>query len=225
MRCTAAHPQTPHAWRGFSLIELLLVLGITALIAILAFVIYPMVQSSVQARSETDRYLGLAANLSSSMGVLHNYQAFGQGYPGSASNNTLGSTFVRSLWSNGSGSPTGTTVNNMWGGSVSLVAYRDMEILNKPTGSVWLIQDNNVPPQVCPKLLANLSSPGNPFVAIGIMQTGTSQFTWFQIKNQAAAQAMGYTKNMSTPNMDDVLGVCDFMGSNGNNIGILVFGE
>lgn len=56
---------TSRASRGFSLIELLLVLGVLAILLVAAFVVYPQVQSSNRANMESQNFSAMSAKISS----------------------------------------------------------------------------------------------------------------------------------------------------------------
>lgn len=67
--------------RGFSLIELLLVLGVLAILLVAAFVIYPQVQSSSRANQESQNFTAMAAKISSLYATGSRFEGL---------NNTLG---------------------------------------------------------------------------------------------------------------------------------------
>lgn len=166
---------------GFSLVELLLVLGVTALLAIAAFVIYGFVSASVQANDETQRLYGIAANINSSLGMYRDYSGFGSGYPGSGSVNQAAYAFLQKPYG-----ATSTTVTNRWGGKVYLNMYRDGYNMGNGPNGIWVLVEYNIPADVCPKLLANLAAPNSPFIGVATTSLQyASSFGWVQLSDRA----------------------------------------
>ena len=103
----------PRSSRGFSLIELLLVLGVLAILLVAMFVVYPQVRSSQQASREASNAIVLQAGLRSAFAPGGNYAALGSMGSGQ------GETFVnRSLIAPASmndGNPSATALQSSWG--------------------------------------------------------------------------------------------------------------
>ena len=98
--------------QGFSLLELLLVLGVIAALAIAAFIVYPSVQASNQAQSEVSNLNTVRAN------ILQSYnRGIFTGLDNDAINTARG---VPPAW-NGGVTTAGTALNDIWGGAITVV--------------------------------------------------------------------------------------------------------
>jgi len=97
---------------GFSLLELLLVLGVIAALAIAAFIVYPSVQASNQAQSEVSNLNTARANI---------LQLFNRGVFTGLDNDTINTARGIPLAWNGGVTAAGTTLTNIWGGLVTIV--------------------------------------------------------------------------------------------------------
>lgn len=103
----------PRLLRGFSLIELLLVLGVLAVLLVAMFVVYPQVRASQQARREASNAIMLQAGLRSAFASSGNYGALG------AMGSGQGESFVNRARiapaSMNDGDPAATALQSSWG--------------------------------------------------------------------------------------------------------------
>lgn len=135
--------QLPRIQKGFSLIEMLLVLGVLAVLLIGAFVVYPKVQAANQAKNEI-------ANLNYIKASINNlYASKGGNYEGlTTSLANQARAFPSSM---NSGVYTGEAILNSFGGGVSIV---DVAASNARTFNIYY---RNVPENVCLSLVAGAS--------------------------------------------------------------------
>lgn len=127
--------------QGFSLIEVLLVLGIIAVLAIAAFVIYPQVMSSSRANSEQSNIMTIAAATKN----LFN------GRYGTTGTNLLpvvnqARGIPNSM--NGGDFTSGSVISSAWGGGVALETAASAS-----GGSAFAITYQDMPFDICQKLI------------------------------------------------------------------------
>lgn len=133
--------------RGFSLIELLLALGVIAILLVAAFVIYPQVRVSQQINQEKSNLSMLQSGIRAALAPQGgNYAVLG------AVTETTGNQFANQArivpTSMNSGDFSGSTITNGWGGAVVLHATVGTFEGYRP-GRSFGIQYNNVPQAAC----------------------------------------------------------------------------
>lgn len=211
--------------RGFGLLEIILVFVLVIAAGVITFSVFQSAQSSAQADDEAQRLTTVAANLRSTMGINHNYAALWNGYPGSGTVNPVASQFLSSAYKV---QPPGVVggATNVWGGKVYLNNYRDSFSIAMPDNSLFVLVDQNIPVDVCPKLLMNLMAQGGVFYAVAFGKADTSSFTFIQLKNPAKAAQQGYTGNRTTPSFGQFADYCSGMEEFApGKITISVFGQ
>lgn len=119
--------------QGFTLLEILLVIGIAAVIAIAAFMAWPAVQSSQRANAEQSRAMTIAAGVK---------QAYNGRYSGVSNENVIRAKIPPSDMING------TALNSSWGGTVTVAPAA--------TNTKFTITYDTVPENVCLKLAPGL---------------------------------------------------------------------
>lgn len=103
--------------KGFSLIELLLVLGVLAILLVAAFVVYPQVRDRNQANAEVSNLTAIKAN------VTNLYASKGGNYKGLDNTVAVQARVYPSNMTTLAGTGSGTsTANSAWGGDVTTVA-------------------------------------------------------------------------------------------------------
>lgn len=127
-------------YKGFSLLELLLVLGIVSALIVAAFIVYPKVQSSQRAEQE-------AKNISAIIAGVESLYAGKADYTGISEVVLINAKLIPANMLIGSGSM--TQVYNSFKGIVAVVNA-------SPKG--WGIVYDNVPSAECSKISASLSS-------------------------------------------------------------------
>lgn len=127
--------------QGFSLVELLLVLGVIALIAIAAFIIYPQVQAGTQANTEDTNTTTIAANVKSLFGNSGSYSSLSAG--SDSTDGQAKAIFPSSMLAT-------ATVQNMWGGNVTLGP--------DGTKTKFVLTYNGVPDAACVKYVAGVAA-------------------------------------------------------------------
>lgn len=133
--------------RGFSLIEMLLVLGVLAILLVAAFVVYPRVQLSNQINQEKANLSMLQNGIRSTLAPQGGkYTVLG------AQGQTVGNRFANQArivpaTMNG-GDYEGSTITNGWGGTVVIHSTTGSFEGHRP-GRAFGIQYNNVPQDAC----------------------------------------------------------------------------
>lgn len=133
--------------RGFSLIELLLTLGVIAILLVAAFVIYPKVRLSQQINQEKANLSALQAGIRSMLaGQGGNYSVLG------AVGETRGNRFANQarvvpITMNG-GDYEGSTITNGWNGAVVLHSTVG-SFEGYQAGRSFGIQYNGIPTEAC----------------------------------------------------------------------------
>lgn len=144
--------------RGFSLVEILLVIGIIIALAIAAFVLYPRVQMSQQANQESSNLTAIAAQTK---------QVFSNGvYDGLTNDVALAARiFPTTMTQNltAAGSP----VRNVWKGAVTIA---DAAPTTAGTRE-FVITYNAVPAEACVRLATGV---GNNFDQIRVGASGAA---------------------------------------------------
>jgi prepilin-type N-terminal cleavage/methylation domain-containing protein len=131
--------------KGFTLIEILLVIGIIAILAIAAFVIFPQVQASSRANNEQNNIATIAA------GVKNLYGSAGK-YDG-VTNDVINVARIFPASMNGGSNATGVSIKSSWDGAVSVL----------PVGAAapyknFSITYSAVPAAVCTKLVPAIAA-------------------------------------------------------------------
>lgn len=132
---------------GFSLIELLLVLGVLAILLVAAFVVYPQVRDDSLAERTTKTTMSVAAGVES---LFHN-----SSYSGLNNAMAIDANLVPDHMVVEQGSP---DLASEWGGSVSVSAAG-------ANSRGWRIVYEDVPEQICNRLIGGL---GGHFSIIAI---------------------------------------------------------
>ena len=127
--------------RGFSLVEILLVLGIIALLAIAAFIIFPQVQAANRANTEQANITTMAAGIKNLYGATRNY---GGTTPISPTILIQAKIAPSSMYGNATGA---TALTSSW----------SQPVLVAPVGTTqFSITYNAVPTEVCTRLVPGL---------------------------------------------------------------------
>lgn len=144
--------------RGFSLVELLLVLGVIALLLVAAFVVYPQVRDRNQANTELTNIRAIQTGVRSVFaGKGGNYEGLGRG----RSVNDRGIANQARLFPvgmNGGDYSQNAPITSSWGGQVWV--WRN-PVVTTPKGTIpwgfsFGILYQNLPPNVCVHLLPSL---------------------------------------------------------------------
>ncbi len=145
--------------KGFSLIELLLVLGVLAILLVAAFVVYPQVRDRNQANAEVANLTAMKAN------VTNLYASKGGNYAGLNQDIANQARVFPSSMNGGSYTP-GTRINSSWGGEV--VVEED------PSNSRrFNVRYTMVPAGVC---LGLVSGAATNFLDVEVGPTGSEGF-------------------------------------------------
>lgn len=130
--------------RGFSLLELLLVLGVIAALAIAAFIVYPSVQAGNQAALESTNIATIRAGVQSLYEATNEYASLTTDV---ANQSRL---FPASM--NGGIYTAGAPITNVWGGGVTV------ETSTLVAGTHFDITYNDVSNAACVKMVPALST-------------------------------------------------------------------
>lgn len=156
--------------QGFSLVELLLVLGVIALIAIAAFIIYPSVQAGAQANTEASNATAIVAGVKNLFGAKGNYQGLtdavacqAQVYP---------STMVGGATTASTCALSANAPKSAWGEAVTLA-------VGAAPYNQFAIHYSKIPSATCTKLLSN--------IAANFDSVGTTAIGSFDIKKSGQA--------------------------------------
>lgn len=163
---------------GFSLIEMLLVLGVLAVLLIAAFVVYPRVRLAQQVHVEKENLSILQAGIQSKLAAQNgNYTSLG------AIESGIGNTFANRAKitpeSMNNGNFAGSSIVNSWGGTVIIHATGGGSFDGYQSGRAFGIQYNGVPKEACAQFV--LGSIGN-FVAAWV-NGSTGAGTYLTPKN------------------------------------------
>jgi hypothetical protein len=156
--------------KGFSLIELLLVLGVLAILLVAAFVVYPQVRDRNQANTEASNLTSIKA------GVNNLYASKGGNYTGLTSGVANQARVFPASMNQGTYT-SAAPITSSWGGNVSVAANGATTIANTPNGVIaanrsFTITYESVPAGVC---LPLVSAASNNFQ--GVLVGGTSVLT------------------------------------------------
>lgn len=145
--------------KGFSLLELLLVLGIIAALVVAAFIVYPKVQASQRAEAESSNIAAIQAGVKSLYAASPSYTGL------TTQVGVQANVFPDNMLS-GSGSD--ATPINVFKGEVTLAAAATGP--SKTAGSSFTITYNSVPANECAKIV---SSIGPNFDSVTVGSGGT----------------------------------------------------
>lgn len=136
--------------KGFSLIELLLVLGVLAILLVAAFVVYPQVRDRNQANAEVSNLTSIKANINNL------YAARGGLYTGLTTDvANAARAFPQSM--NGGVYAAGTAISSSWGGTVT-TAVNAAAVAGIPANRSFNITYTNVPAGVCLGLVSGAAA-------------------------------------------------------------------
>lgn len=167
----AQSPATVRRLRGFSLIELLLVLGVIAVLLVAAFVIYPQVRARNQANTEVTNVRAIQANVRNLYAVRGgNYYGIGAG-PGTSDYGIGNQARIFPATMNGGDFSANVPITSSWGGEV-YVWNRPAIVTpygNVASGRSFGIAYFKVPTDVCVPMVTALSES---FLSIAVGAAG-----------------------------------------------------
>ena len=167
--------------KGFSLIELLLVLGVLAILLVAAFVVYPQVRDRNQANAEVSNLTAIKAN------ITNLYASRGGNYDGLTTGiANQARAFPASM--NGGTYTSAATITAAWGGTVTVVE-------NATNQRLFDIAYTAVPDGVCLGLVSGAASNFQDVRVGATAAAATSVFTNGQFDPGAAAAACAATGN------------------------------
>lgn len=171
--------------KGFSLIELLLVLGVLAILLVAAFVVYPQVRDRNQANTEVSNLTSIKANINNL------YASRGGNYADLETSTAVQARALPSSMVGGnfvSGTPAAA-----WGGAVDVGSAADPANAAPANARTFGIQYTNVPEGVC---LGLVSGAATNFTQVSV--GGSNLITNNQFDPAAAAEACGGTAGPKT---------------------------
>lgn len=139
--------------KGFSLIELLLVLGVLAILLVAAFVVYPQVRDRNQANAEVSNLTAVKAN------ITNLYASRGGNYGGLTT--TIANQARAFPSSMNGGTFSGSTVTAAWGGAVAVGGAADPTTAVATGAREFGIRYTSVPAGVCLGLVSGAASNFN----------------------------------------------------------------
>ena len=159
--------------KAFSLVELLLVLGVIAALLVAGFIIYPQVRAKNQAKTEASNILMIQANVRTIFATRQgNYNGLGDGIGASDSGIANQARVFPTSMNNGDYSKD-APIRSSWGGNV--VVWKRPQVTT-PMGTLPMsrsfgIMYTNVPNDVCVHLLPALGSAFSS-IAVGDLTAG-----------------------------------------------------
>lgn len=181
--------------KGFSLVEILLTLGVIALLAVAAFVIYPQVRLSQQVNAEVHNLAAIHSGLNSLYSTVnHNYSSLTLDVARKAG------IFPKTMVN-------GNTVTNAWGGSIvlgpSVNPYSGIS-----ANHTYVIRYRKVPADACAAFVTRAASY---YVAIGVGTESRSDGSYAKIVHVLTdAGSTGYNKGpTSGVQIESLLNECN----------------
>jgi prepilin-type N-terminal cleavage/methylation domain-containing protein len=134
---------------GFTLIEILLVIGIIAILAIAAFVIYPQVQTSSRANTEQSNITSISAGIKNLYGTTHDYATLNNGVA------NLSGVIPPTM--NGGNATSTATLVSAWSGAVTISGSDAAGAASTAVGTrQFRILYGAMPAGVCIKLIPGM---------------------------------------------------------------------
>jgi len=134
---------------GFSLVEILLVLGIIAILAIAAFIIFPQVQASNRANTEQSNITTITAGVKNLYGATREY--------GGLSATVVNRARIAPPSMNGGAFATATTLSSSWSGDVQVGPSTINGDLGNAPFRYFKLRYLAMPTEVCTKLVPGLA--------------------------------------------------------------------
>lgn len=125
---------------GFSLVEILLVLGVIAILAIAAFIIFPQVQAGSRANTEQSNITTITAGVKNLYGAKRDYTGINA--------ETVNKARIAPSSMNGGDFATATTLTSSWNGDVAVAVGADPK--------TFTVAYADMPSEVCTRLVPGL---------------------------------------------------------------------
>lgn len=136
---------------GFSLVEILLVLGIIAILAIAAFIIFPQVQAANRANAEQANVTTITAGIKNLYGATRDY--------GTATTAIVNQARIFPASMNGGDFSAAAAINSSWDGAVTVIGASDI-LGAAPSATAadrfFTITYAAMPSEVCSRLVPGL---------------------------------------------------------------------